>query len=387
MAEAVLITGARAAAALDLARDFVRAGWDVHLADSVCCRMARWSAIPATHHTYPAPRQHRAAFQAAIADLVEQHAITLIVPTCEEVFHLSAPDLKGHLGDRLFSPALDNLRVLHDKLAFSRFAISAGLNPPESHPIEAAQDNIRYLENSAQWVFKPRYSRFGGETLVAPERAKLEELNILQKDKWMVQRRVHGDEVCMHFVAHRGSLVGFAAYQSQWRLGGGASYAFEPVASDIHENLHEMALALTSTGELHGQFGCDAIVDDQGNIHVIECNPRATSGVHLLTGGHGLVAAIAKGQPMHQPPPAPAYLGPAMLVFGLPFAAMSGRLFAWRKLLGSGRDAISQTGDRLPFAGALVDAAAFSIKALRHNISTNEATTLDIEWNGEELNA
>jgi len=33
----------------------------------------------------------------------------------------------------------------------------------------------------------------------------------------------------------------------------------------------------------------------------------------------------------------------------------------------------------------LIDATGFFLHSLRHNISTNAATTFDIEWNGEEM--
>jgi hypothetical protein len=80
-----------------------------------------------------------------------------------------------------------------------------------------------------------------------------------------------------------------------------------------------------------------------------------------------------------------AYLVPAMLLLGLPRALRRLDLAGWRACLAAGRDAISRPGDRAPLAGAVADAAAFLLSGLRHNISTNAATTRDIEWNGEEL--
>ncbi|QDI05926.1 MBL fold metallo-hydrolase [Xanthomonas cerealis pv. cerealis] len=61
-APAVLITGARAPVALDLARRFAAQGWRVHLADSVACRISGWShAVAASHRpgTLRAGRLHR----------------------------------------------------------------------------------------------------------------------------------------------------------------------------------------------------------------------------------------------------------------------------------------------------------------------------------------
>ena len=169
MARRVLITGARAAVALDTARDFADAGWEVHLADSVPSRMARWSALRAQHHAYPAPRQRPSDFAAWIERLADAHQIDRIVPTCEEVYWLAAQPLREALGDRLFAPDLATLRSLHDKFAFAQTAQGWGLNAPESRPIDTQDDLAELADASSEWVFKPRFSRFGESALIGPE--------------------------------------------------------------------------------------------------------------------------------------------------------------------------------------------------------------------------
>lgn len=389
MVRRVLITGARAAAALDLARDFAVAGWQVHLADSRKVRMTGWSRLAAHHHLYPPPRQQGEAFRARIVDLVKQHDIALVVPTCEEVFYLAVPALRQHLDQRLFAPDLETLRSLHDKLAFARLCAGWDLSIPESHAVDSNEALSQFSGTSREWVFKPRFSRFGDRAVVGPEAAELARLVHLDpssKVRWMAQRRVHGEEACFHAAAQHGRIVAFAAYGSDWRLGGGASYAFEPLAQVRYEALLAIAQRLATCAQIHGQFACDVLFDASDMPFLIECNPRATSGVHLLTGDGGLARAIGNGIVMPNRPCQAAYLAPAMWLFGLPRALRQGRMAAWRALLASGRDVISSSGDFKPLAGALVDAGGFLLTGLRHNVSTHAATTLDIEWNGEELN-
>ncbi|MDY7097239.1 MAG: ATP-grasp domain-containing protein [Pseudomonadota bacterium] len=385
MAKSVLITGARAAAALDVARDFAAAGWQVHLADSVKSRMARWSNLRAVHHLYPAPRHNRVAFRAEIERLVGAHQIDLIVPTCEEVFHLSAPDLSRSVSTKLFAPALDQLRELHDKLRFARLAQGCGVSVPESHAIAREGDMEQFAVDSRNWVFKPRLSRFGEQALIGPSPDELRSVRGTLDKGWMAQRRIKGREVCLHAIAHHGRLVGFASYASEWRMGGGACFAFEPLPDADQDGLRAIAEAIVSKAGLHGQFGFDAIFDGDGTAHLIECNPRATSGLHLLTGKGRAANAIAQGQPIGASGSSTAYLGPAMFLFGLPRAVAKRRLGAWWQCLQSGSDVIGAKGDALPVAGAMWDALCFSIKGWRHRISTTAATTHDIEWNGEEL--
>ena len=56
MAKRVLITGARAPAALELARSFAAAGLEVHMADCSRARIARRSKTPKAVHAYASPR-------------------------------------------------------------------------------------------------------------------------------------------------------------------------------------------------------------------------------------------------------------------------------------------------------------------------------------------
>lgn len=385
MPRIVLITGARAAAALDLARDFAAAGWKVHLADSRPVRMARWSRLPARQHQYPSPREAREAFRQGIAALIAKEDIELVVPTCEEVFHLAAAVHHEVFGARLFAPSLATLRQLHDKFSFALACNAWGLPVPESHLLKSRSDVTHFAEAASEWVFKPCFTRFGDAALVGPSSDVLMRVAPTPTDPWLAQRHVRGTETCLYAVAQHGALAAFVAYRSDWRLGGGASYAFEPLGGVAGQALRDIAARLAERGGLHGQFACDAIFDGAGQPYLIECNPRATSGVHLLAGGGTLARAIGDAIPASESPSAPAYLGPAMLVYGLPRAVRERRLKDWARLLARGRDAISRPGDRWPLAGALADAAVFFREGRQHAISTTAATTRDIAWNGEDL--
>ncbi|WP_136068794.1 ATP-grasp domain-containing protein [Modicisalibacter radicis] len=386
MPRRVLITGARAAAALDLARDFAAAGWEPHLADCVPARMASWSRAPARVHRYPAPRHQSAAFRERIVELVDTFDIELVVPTCEEVFYLAAPAMQGRLEARLCASPLPTLRRLHDKLAFARHCAASGLPVPASHPIDSVRDLTDFADTSRDWVFKPRFGRFGDRTRVAPGPCELTAITPGPDAPWMAQQRIIGEEACFYAVARRGELVAFAAYGSEWRLQGGASYAFDPLTSQRERVLSDIAARLARSAGIHGQFACDVMFDTAGSPFLLECNPRATSGVHLLAGAGDLARAMADGVPAPgASPSATCYLGPAMLLLGLPRALRDTKVRQWWRCLVSGHDAISRPGDRRPFFGALVDAAAFTLAGVMRNISTNAATTHDLEWNGEEL--
>ncbi|MGZ9099968.1 MAG: hypothetical protein ACXW3O_09715, partial [Brevundimonas sp.] len=79
------------------------------------------------------------------------------------------------------------------------------------------------------------------------------------------------------------------------------------------------------------------------------------------------------------------HLSMALWLHGLPTALRDGRLAAWRAQRRQGSDAVGAPGDGLPVLGAVLDAAVFSLRALRTGLPLTEAMTADIEWNGQPL--
>lgn len=378
MTDRVLITGARAAAAVDLARDFRHAGFEVHMADCTPSRMARASRAVTAVHGYPSPVRDPDGFRQAVLDLTTRLDPVLVVPACEEVFHLAAVGL----GPRLFQPETATLRRLHDKGAFAALCGSVGLPIPETHDIERTADVRRFREHPRDWVFKARFSRFGEGTLVEPTAPDLDRVG----SGWIAQRRIEGREISFYAVAHDGKVAAFAAYGSRWRLAGGASLTFDPVEPELARSISGIAATLAAATQLTGQFACDLIVDEAGRPWLLECNPRATSGLHLLVGDGRLARAMLERA---WPPAAPSEVAlhflPAFATFGLGLAVRERRLAQWLSQLRTGRDVGGRPGDRAPMWGAALDGLDFVRAGRRLGISSAASATMDIEWNGEDL--
>jgi hypothetical protein len=377
----VLVSGARAPVALDLTRAFAAAGFAAHLVDSMPSAMANASKAPAAVHRWPSPRRRRDRFRRELARLVERLDPVLVAPTCEEVFHLAAAAPALGLADRLFAPPLETLRRLHAKDSFAALCRALALDAPETRTITDPAGLAALATTAEALVFKPVFSRAGDRTLVRPAANQLARLKPTAADPWIAQDAVAGREVCFYAAVRRGELVAFAPYAPVWQTPGGAGYAFELLAGETAERLRRQAKVI---GEVvrTGQFARDAIVDADGRPWLIECNPRATSGVHLFGRGPELARAMLEGEPC-EPKPGLRYLSPAMLMFGLPRALARGRLRQLRADLAQGDDAIGAPGDRLPAWGAVVDGIAFQVGAWATGRSLADQMTRDMCWNGE----
>jgi hypothetical protein len=385
MADRVLITGARAVAALDIARDFKRLGFVVHVADCSGGTAARLSkSVDACHH-YCAPRKDLGAFGQDLTRIVSIAQPRIIIPTCEEVFHLARLPRDHIVHQTFFAPPLSILRRLHDKAAFAALCYGLSLPVPETHVLTSSGDLEPFSDALEKWVFKPCFSRFGSQTLVGPSRDDLRQITPTIADPWVAQARVQGQEICLHFIAHAGVITAFGAYRGTWRLRSGASLGFQALDGVESLPMLDIAHKLAQGLALTGQFGCDLIVDPKGQPYLIECNPRATSGVHLFPHDGSLAKAyLTPDMPMLEAQsPSPLYLGAAISTLALADALGSGGLHDWRAVMRAGRDVVGIKGDRWPVIGAIWDGLGFMARGAAHGISATAATTMDIEWNGE----
>ncbi len=382
MVERVLITGARAPAALDIARSVRAAGFEVHMADCVPARIARWSCAPTAVHRHASPVREPARFAADMRGLLDRLDPTAVIPTCEEVFHLSALAEADGWSERLIAPPMDRLTRLHHKGQFADLCQTLGLTMPDTTTANDAAA-LRTQASRGDVVVKPAWYRFGSRTLTAPTPQQLARLSPSPDQPWIVQDRVRGDEVSLYAMAHEGQMSAFSAYRSDWRTRGGAAYVFDPMTGAVVDRLRDMASTLASFVGT-GQFGCDAIVDATGQPWLIECNPRATSGVHLF-GRSAKFGGALLGRGIADPVPDGWRNCVMMYSFGVAEALRTRRLSKWRTDRGRSKDIVSAPGDPLPPLGALMDAAGFGLRALASGRALAEAMTADIEWNGQPL--
>lgn len=376
----ILVTGARAPVALDIARAFRAAGHEAHLADSVTCWAARWSRPAFPLHRLPSPRYAFADFRLALADLLARHGFVLIVPTCEEVFYVAEAAARDDYADRVFAPPLATLRMLHSKLAFIDFVRAAGVTVPATRVLTDLGE-IATLPLD-RIVLKPEYSRFAAAALIRPTRRGATRVRPSTGHRWVAQDYVAGEEVCLWLAAYAGKITACAVYRPRRRHGRSAAYAFEAIDCPAAVRVAETIAAAT---EMTGHLSFDLILTADGAALPIECNPRAVSGVHLYDADAALARAIL-GEPRPAPPVGRRrHLAPAMALLGLPTALATGspRTFIrdWR----AGADAIGRPGDPWPAIGAIADAARFAALGLTRRRSPTRQTTADIEWNGEPI--
>jgi hypothetical protein len=379
----VLILGARAPVAADHARRFAAQGWTVHVADSIPCRISGWSRAVRSTVTLASPRFDPAAFIAGLAGAIRRHAIDLVVPTCEEVFYLSRYRSALPTSCRILADDFDRLRTLHSKWDFLAEAGACGGNAPPS-ALVATIGEAREWANGAPAVLKPEFSRFGVHVRLYPEGIPPDAPELADMGRWVVQHYRRGRELCSYSVADAGRLLAHAVYLPKYRLRRSSSYYFAHHASRRIEDFVERFVVRQ---RFTGQIAFDWIDGGGDTPSVIECNPRAISGVHLFGMDDPLPAALAgtASAPVTPSSTRARMIAPIMATAGLAEALARKRLAAWRRDYRDADDVLGIPADRAPLAGAAADMGAYLLLSLRQRCTLREAATRDIEWDGQAL--
>lgn len=376
MSKRILLTGGRAPATLELARAFRRAGHTVFMAESTRGHLSEPSNSLTKNFLVPPSRQETENFLDALEKIVHENKIDLVIPTCEEVFYVAM----GRDRFPAFVEPLDKLRQLHSKWDFIQLAQWLGLPVPETMVIETEADLSSAFERWPRLVLKPVYSRFSSRSLIQPTYQQAEAV-ISFDSCWVAQEFIPGKQVCIYSVCHRGHVAAHTAYRSDLTAGQGATILFRHVN---HAASFDWVTKFVAANEFTGQIAFDFIETAGGKIFAIECNPRTTSGVHLLARDPKFPETFLN--------PAASYIIPAddfsvqlwigMLVYGLPSALKKKEFKKWWQAFKSSKDVIFRRDDPIPAFLQFRSILSYLQLARREKISLLEASTFDIEWNG-----
>ncbi len=269
----VLLTLGRLPKALDLARGFSKAGCRVLVAEPYGWTLAGASRHVAKEFKVPPPSKGKAAYLAALVDIVKREGVDLVVPVSEETMHVAHLAELLPQGVQLFTMPPDDVIALHDKARFIRAALAMGLTAPESAPLGSAEGEA--IARSGAVVVKPVFSCSGkglhilrsGEPLPPADPA----------GPAVVQRFVEGCEHSTCTIAQDGRVVATMVYRGAV-MSGSVAVAFERIEAPA---IHAWIKRFVAEARWSGFVSFDFIVDASGVPHAIECNPRATSGVHF----------------------------------------------------------------------------------------------------------
>ncbi|KAB1654037.1 carbamoyl-phosphate synthase large subunit [Pseudoclavibacter chungangensis] len=292
----VLVTSSRNPFALDIVRKLATTGSTVVASDTFDGAVGSHSKYLLAHEVTASPTFDTDAFTADVVRIVEHYELDTIIPTFEEAFYLSArrADLPSHV--RLYTGEFTQLAHLHDKNSFQRIAKAADVPVPET--IIATDDaSLRAAtERYPHWFARAAFSR-GGVALLTntgpiAAQSDIADVHPTREQPWLVQPFVSGPMVCTYSTVIDGRVTSHATYRAIEQWENSTAVGFESIDSTV--TFEYVQRIVGQLGNYSGQLSFD-FVDHDGGLLGIECNPRTTNGVTLMTAEHFATAVSTPG--------------------------------------------------------------------------------------------
>ena len=298
---AVLLTLGRLPVALELARAMRGAGWRVLVAEPWAWHLCRLSNTVDKSFKVTAPSVDKKAYLNELLRIIEQEKVSLVLPVSEEILYVS--ELKGQLPATvsIVCGAQKQLLMLHDKYQFMKLAkahqlpvpktvLAGGILAVEVLAGEVSEgDRYACMEMMKKpFVIKPRFSCSGagvffgtpaGEEAVTGSGGVDSVDQGLMTDGYIVQERLPGAACCSFSIVSNGVVQSSVCYRSLLESGS-VSVCFEKMC--VPDDIAFFIESIVSAVDHSGMIAFDFISDDDGIWRAIECNPRATSGLHFL---------------------------------------------------------------------------------------------------------
>jgi hypothetical protein len=269
--------------ALDAIRKLGERAHEVFACDSYAASPGSHSRYVTGHFTTASPSGDPERFAADVERLAKENGIELVLPMFEEAFYLAAQHERISAVTRLYAPPFRTLAQVHDKGTFQELCDRLEIRTPHTvlcHNPDALRDAI---ERFPRYFARAAFSRGGVGLLtntgplaghLSPDDCEPTEVN-----PWLVQEFVDGPMHCTYSALHGGRVASHMSYRAprQWEHSTGIQFlSVDP--SDTLPTVEVLGRELA----WDGQMSLDFIETDEGLV-MIECNPRPTDGVLLMT--------------------------------------------------------------------------------------------------------
>lgn len=259
------------------------------MADSMRLPIGRFTNTIERYYYARPPIKSPKLFIEDISSIVIKEGINLIIPTCEEIFYLSK--LKHLLPPTtsLFIDEFEKLSLLHNKFLFIKNLVDdTDICKPKTYCINSQDEFLQWKTkyDIDDYILKPVFSRFGSEAILDISKVKTS-----IRYPIVAQQKISGRELCSYSLSINGQIVAHSCYYPKYKAGLGAGVYFQP---QYNQEIIDFVKSVARKFNFTGQIAFDFIKDDYGHIYPIECNPRGTSGLHLLPESLDILELITK---------------------------------------------------------------------------------------------
>ncbi len=384
----VLITFGRSFLTLSIARLIGSAGHTVHVADAVPFAVSRFSNRVEKMHRTPRPKYEPVEWAFAVAKIVREESIDLLITVHEETDILAQvlmrhPDLIPSTCTVLLSD-FELEHSMHNKYEYQRLLDSLGV-PTLKYALVRNQADLDALDFDRTFALKQVYSRGAQDIHKVDPDNKPQDLRFDPANPWLAQEWLSGAKYCSYSICHNGEVHAHALYPVKYAIDGHSCLSYEQVE---HEGIAEWVRKRVKELNFTGQVGFDFIDSPEHGLYTIECNPRATSGVMMFEPEDRVdLAFFGVNDGVITPRTGNAkMLGPGMAMYGWKKSSLKGNTL--RGFLRDFRrtdEVIIQGDDMRPAFAVPLALGNILAQAVRYRVNVPEAFMFENEWDGRPL--
>jgi predicted ATP-grasp superfamily ATP-dependent carboligase len=279
----LLITSSRMPFALDAIRKLGSRGHEVFACDSYEAAPGSHSRFLQGHFTTSSATDDPETFAADVERIAAENEIELVLPMFEEVFYLAAQHERISKVTRLYAPPFRTLAQVHDKGTFQELCERLEIRTPQTVLAHGQAELKEAVERFPRYFGRAAFSR-GGVGLLTNTgplagHLKLDDIHPTEANPWLVQEYVDGPMHCTYSALHDSTVASQMSYRAprQWEHSTGIQFlSVDP--ADTLPIVERLGKELSWDGQMSLDF-----VDADDGLMMIECNPRPTDGVLLMT--------------------------------------------------------------------------------------------------------
>lgn len=381
MVRTILVTNGRFPPVLNLIRNLSDSNHKVIVAETSyyhCCALSKANA---KNVLIPSPRSCEEGYIQKILDIIKEEKIDLFIPGWEDAL-VVAKHLDRFPKGIAFTSDYSLVHELHNKWNFSKLLTRLGFNTPCTLLAKSRND----IENAPfdEFYIKTCYSRASIGTYYVENKKKIPKIEVSTSAPVLIQEKLLGEQFCTYSICHQGKITAHSTYPLQYhkydrtKTRGNYCLSLEEVENaNIFNFVKEFALKTNYTGSLAFD-----IFDHNGVITALECNPRITAGVTLLSSQKNLSSAFFNETDEIIFPPKgrqTQFLIPSLLI-ALRKAIKNGSFIPFMKTLFKAKDLMYDKKDLIPFLSQPVLWIYQLYLKLKHKKSLISSYSYDLDY-------
>lgn len=374
-----LLTGARSPTALEIARHFHLEGHEVFAVDTRYYHVCRVSNVVEKSFMIPIPGRDPNLFIQSLLAIVEEEHIDLVIPIWEEVLHISKELDRFRNSCDVFCSPFEIMHKLHNKYLFQEELSRLKIVSPKTTLVRTLED-VEKVDIGGPYALKACYSR-GSRAVFKVSQGKAPAIQIKANNPWIAQEWIDGERYCSYSICHEGIVRAHAAYPVQYTMPDKNScVAFEAYH---HPEILAWVQRFVDGVKYTGQIAFDFIERKDGQLFAIECNPRATSGVHLFQPDDRLSLAFTNETSVliQAKPGYSKQIITGMVLYGWRLGFAEHRFWKYVKKTFTTKDVTFSWKDLKPFLLQPFIFLSYWITSRRKHSTIPKTFTDDFDWN------